>query len=139
MHRSPGSSERIAAAARPAPTTRTTSVSAFPGDNLEPALFRSGGALLRVADNNTPRCPSARGKHSTATGIYGEETPIWALIHGYLQCHYWEERREKTGSTFPALLPFSLKSSPAPFALRTDGFRTQREFRIERVPKLVLP
>jgi len=40
---------------------------------------------------------------------------------------------------FPRLLPFSLKSSPAPSALRTDGFHTQQEFRIERVPKLVLP
>lgn len=108
MHRSPGSSERTAAAARPALAKRTTSVSAFPGDNLEPALFRSGGALLRVADN-TPRCPSARGKHSTATGIYGEETPIWAPIHGYLQCHYWEGRREKPGSYVPGAAALLLK------------------------------
>lgn len=109
MHRSPGSSERTAAAARPALAKCTTSVSAFPGDNLEPALFRSGGALLRVADNNTPRCPSARGKHSTATGIYGEETPIWAPIHGYLQCHYWEGRREKPGSYVPGAAALLLK------------------------------
>lgn len=47
--------------AGPALHTRTASVSAFAGDNLEPALFRSGGALLRVANNTTPSaCPSPR-------------------------------------------------------------------------------